>query len=146
MEIVPLIGRVLFAALFLLSGFGHFARIDQMTAYAQSQGVPAARIMVYVTGVMLLLGGASVLLGYWARAGAALLVLFLVPTALYMHAFWKIADPMMAANQQAHFMKNLALAGAALLVVYFGSGPFSLQGRVPAAPGQLGSAVPPARR
>jgi len=43
-----------------------------------------------------------------------------------MHRFWGLQDPMMAANQMAHFFKNIALAGAALIIIYFGSGPLSL--------------------
>jgi uncharacterized membrane protein YphA (DoxX/SURF4 family) len=50
--------------------------------------------------------------------GAALIAFFLVPTAYYMHAFWKLDDPMMRAVQHAMFMKNIALAGAALIILF----------------------------
>jgi putative oxidoreductase len=68
-------------------------------------------------------------LGYHTRLGAALLVLFLVPVTLTMHAFWSIPDPQMAQIERINFMKNLALLGGALLLVHFGGGPISLDAR-----------------
>ncbi len=81
-----------------------------------------------VTGLMILAGGVMIALGAWADVGALLIAAFVLPTAYFMHAFWKLDDPMMRMNQQAHFMKNMAMAGAALLIAYFGSGPVSLTG------------------
>jgi len=81
--------------------------------------VPQPKAAVVVSGLMILLGGLSVLLGVEIETGTLLLVLFLVPAAIYMHPFWGVADPMQAATQRAHFMKNLSLAGAALLLCYF---------------------------
>jgi putative oxidoreductase len=126
MEIVVLIGRVLFSALFILSGVSHFTQRSNTTAYARSVGIPLPAIAVPVTGLMLLAGGFSVLLGFHPRIGTWLLVLFLVPAAFTAHKFWGIGDPMNAANQKAHFLKNIALAGAALLIAWFGTGPYSL--------------------
>jgi putative oxidoreductase len=78
---------------------------------------------------MALAGGLSILVGWHARAGAWLLVLFLVPVTLAMHAFWAVPDPMMRMMQQGMFMKNLGLLGGALLIAYFGAGPVSLDER-----------------
>ena len=126
MELLVPIGRVLFSLIFIQSGIGHFRQRTGMTEYARSAGAPRPEIMVPLTGLIILLGGLSILLGVYARAGAWLLVLFLIPTALIMHRFRGVADPQAAANQRAHFQKNLALAGGALIIAYFGSGPFSL--------------------
>ncbi len=71
----------------------------------------------------------SVLLGYRARIGAWLIVLFLVPVTFAMHKFWGIADPATAQDQMAHFMKNLSMLGGALLITQFGAGPGSLDDR-----------------
>jgi putative oxidoreductase len=120
-------GRVLFAAIFILSAFGHFTR--PMIEFAASQGVPAASFLVPASGVLALLGGLSVALGYHARLGAILIVLFLLPVTFMMHAFWAVDDPMMAKMQQAMFMKNLSMMGGALLIMYFGAGPISLDSR-----------------
>lgn len=126
MEILVLIGRVLFSILFLKSGISHFTQRAGMVGYAKSSGLPMAEIAVPLTGLMLLAGGVSVLLGFYAWIGAWLLVAFLIPSAFTMHKFWGLSDPMAAAAQQAHFFKNVALAGAALLITYFGSGPYSI--------------------
>jgi putative oxidoreductase len=124
--LVPL-GRLLFALIFLAAVPMHFT--SQGIQYAASAGVPLAEILVPLSGVLALLGGLSVLLGYQARGGAALLAVFLLPVTLVMHDFWSVADPTEAQIQQVMFMKNLAVLGGALLIMYFGSGPFSLDRR-----------------
>ena len=123
--IVP-IGRALFSLIFIASVFGHFssAEIDAASAH----GVPLATIAVPAAGLLALAGGLSVLLGYRARFGAFLLLLFLVPVTLVMHRFWGISDPQMAMMQKVNFMKNLSLIGTTLLVMYYGPGPISLDG------------------
>ena len=123
------IGRVLFSLPFIMFGLNHLMKLDAMSGYAASKGVPAASLTVIVTGIMIIAGGLSVMLGYKAKLGAWLLVVFLVPTAFIMHGFWGIEDAMMAQNEMAHFFKDLALAGGALLITQFGSGPYSLDER-----------------
>jgi len=123
---LTLAGRFLFSAIFVMGGVEHFLHYQQMVGYALSNQVPAAEVLVPLTGGMILLGGLSMLLGFHARLGAWLLVLFLIPTAFLMHHFWDITDPVMASMQMANFMKNIALAGAALLFTRLGSGTGSL--------------------
>jgi putative oxidoreductase len=79
--------------------------------------------------VLALAGGLSVLFGYKARIGAWLLVLFLVPVTLMMHAFWTVPDAGIARIQEAMFMKNLSMLGAALMITYMGAGPVSIDER-----------------
>ncbi|HEY8453749.1 MAG: DoxX family protein [Micromonosporaceae bacterium] len=117
MDLIILIGRILFVALFLSSGVGHLRNAEAMTGYAKSRNVPAARAAVIVSGVVLLVGGLSVLLGIWPDLGALLLFLFLVPTAFLMHAFWKETDQQARMTEQIQFMKDLSLAGASLMLV-----------------------------
>jgi putative oxidoreductase len=126
MEILVLLGRILYSAIFIASGVQHFTRGAKMSPHAGAKGVPAPNLMVRLAGAMVFIGGISVLLGAYAHIGAALLVIFLIPTAIIMHNYWTLTDPMARANDQAHFFKDLALAGAALLIWYFGSGPLSL--------------------
>ena len=104
---IPLLGRILFSAIFILASFNHFstATID----YAAAQGVPMAGFLVPVSGIIALLGGLSILLGYKARYGAWLIVIFLVPVTHMMHRFWTIADPMAHEIQMIMFMKNMAM-------------------------------------
>ena len=120
-------GRALFSAIFIISGFLHFS--STTIGSAASQGLPLANILVPLSGLIAIAGGLSILLGYHARIGAWLLVLFLVPVTFTMHQFWNVTDPAMKSLEQANFTKNLALLGAALLIAYFGAGTISLDDR-----------------
>lgn len=118
MELLLLIGRVLFGVFFIVSGINHFTNAGMMSGYAKSKGVPAAHLAVVGTGVMLVLGGLSVLLGLFAFVGLVLIVAFLLPTSVLIHNFWTVGDPQARAAEQVNFLKNLALAGAALVLLY----------------------------
>jgi putative oxidoreductase len=126
-KILAPIGRILFAAIFFTALINHFS--PQTIAYAAQQGVPFAGVVVPLSGVIAGAGALSIALGYQAKIGAWLLVLFLVPVTLTLHNFWAVSDPMMAQLQQAMFMKNVSMLGGALLVAYFGAGPLSLDAR-----------------
>lgn len=124
---IVLLGRVLFTVIFVVASFGDFSA--GTIGYAASQGVPMASVLVPVAGVISLAGGLSILLGFKARVGAWLIVIFLVPVTVMMHAFWGLADPMAAQMQQIHFMKNVSMLGAALVISQLGAGPWSLDAR-----------------
>ena len=126
-SVAVLAGRALFSLIFIVAAVGHFS--PQEIAYAAQQGVPFASFAVPFSGVMALVGGLSVLLGYKAKWGAWLLIAFLVPVTLMMHNFWAVKDAMMAQMQMAMFLKNVSMMGGALLISQFGAGPLSLDGR-----------------
>jgi putative oxidoreductase len=119
------VGRLFFSLIFILSGLNHFS--SQMIAYAASKNVPAPEILVPLSGLMCLLGGLSILLGYKTRIGALLLVLFLIPVTLMMHDYWNISDPMLRQVQIGNYLKNISLLGAAILVFFFGAGPITIE-------------------
>lgn len=127
MRFVVLVGRFLFTTIFLLAAPLHFSQQD--IAYATAQGVPLAKLLVPFSGLIALAGGLSILLGYRARIGGWLIVLFLVPVTIMMHNFWAARDPMTAQMQKAMFMKNISILGGALLISQFGAGPLSLDAR-----------------
>lgn len=122
-----MLGRFLFVLIFVMSGPRHFT--SQIIGYAAAQGVPMASIAVPVSGLIALAGGLSILLGYRAKIGAWLIVVFLVGVTPMMHKFWGIADPMMQQMQMVMFLKNVSMLGAALLISQLGSGPWSLDAR-----------------
>lgn len=122
-----LLGRFLFALIFLMAASNHFTK--QTIAYAASQGVPLASIAVPFSGALALAGGLSILLGYRAKIGAWLTALFLIGVTPTMHKFWGIADPMTSQIQMIMFLKNVSMLGGALLISQFGAGPFSLDAR-----------------
>ena len=116
MDIVLIIGRVLFALLFISSGVSHLTKLEAMTGYAQYKKVPAAKFSVVLSGLMILVGGLYIAFGVYADLGALLIALFLIPTSFLMHAFWKETDATAKMNEQIAFNKDLALAGAALIL------------------------------
>lgn len=118
MELLLLAGRMLFGAFFIVSGINHFTNAGVMSGYARAKGVPGAYLAVVGTGVMLVLGGLSVLLGLFPVVGLVLIVVFLLPASVLFHDFWTVGDPQARAAEQVNFLKNLALAGAALVLLY----------------------------
>ena len=127
MKYIPLIGRILFSLIFVSSGImGHMVGLTGTAAYAASQGLPMPTVLVLVAGIIAVLGGLSIMLGYKAKLGALLIVVFLIPVTFTMHNFWTISDPMARTMQMSLFMKNVSLIGAALMIAYFGSGPVSI--------------------
>ncbi|MEY3345234.1 MAG: hypothetical protein RLZZ581_28 [Actinomycetota bacterium] len=123
MDILLVLGRVLFALIFINSGIAHLTKLQAMTGYAQYKKVPAAKLSVIVTGLMLIIGGLYVALGVYADLGALLLAIFLIASAFLMHNFWTIQDEQAKQGETINFFKNLSLAGAALIIfVMVGSG------------------------
>lgn len=125
-----LVGRILFTMIFISSGINHFTKLGPMAAYAGSRRVPMPKVTVPITGLIALVGGVLVLLGWHRFIGAGLLALFLLLTAFLMHNFWIDTDPMRKQTEMVQFMKNIALTGAALFImVYSGMNwPMSLGG------------------
>ena len=122
-SLITFLGRLLFVAIFLMSGPRHF--LSQTIGYAAAQGVPLAWLAVPLSGAVALLGGLSVLLGYRAKLGAWLIAGFLIAVTPIMHRFWGIADPMVAQMQMINFMKNVSMLGSALLITQLGAGSWS---------------------
>lgn len=114
-----LVGRVAFASIFLTSGWNHLANSGMLAGYAQSKGVPAPRATVLVTGLMIVLGGLSILLGVRPQIGAVLIILFLLGTLVKMHNFWAITDANQRMIERIQWQKNLVMLGGALLIIYF---------------------------
>jgi uncharacterized membrane protein YphA (DoxX/SURF4 family) len=117
MNTLFLIGRIIFAGYFLYSGVNHFLRLRMMSDYANMKGVPLPSVAIAITGVLLLLGGLSILLGLYPLVGSVLLVVFLLPVSLMMHNFWKVQDPQMKAAEKVNFIKNMALLGGVLMLL-----------------------------
>ncbi len=127
MKNILLLGRILYSLIFLLAMPGHFSQKEM--DYAASQGTPAASVLVPLAGIISLLGIISILLGYKAKWGAWLIVIFLIPVTFIIHAFWKVQDPMQHQMQMVMFMKNISMIGTALIIAYFGSGPLSMDNK-----------------
>jgi len=128
--ILTVLARVLLCTIFFMAAVGnnipHFNDVAMVMA---SVGIPAPQLMLVGAIVFLIAGSVSVIVGYRARLGAALLLAFLVLATYYFHAFWKFEGP---AQQEPmiQFMKNLSMMGAMLFVMANGSGPMSVDSRL----------------
>jgi uncharacterized membrane protein YphA (DoxX/SURF4 family) len=112
-----LFGRVLYGGFFVLGGLNHFQHLGMMSGFTASKGVPAARAFVVISGLLILVGGLSVIVGWHVRIGLAFIVLFLVPVTFLMHNYWVETEMMPRINQRVNFQKNVALLGAALMML-----------------------------
>jgi putative oxidoreductase len=117
MDVVFLIGRILFALLFIVSGAtNHLSR--QGIEYARAYNAPAPEILVPGSGVAIIVAGVLIVLGIWGDLAALILAGFLVGITPIMHAYWKETDPESRLNQQVNFTKNVSLLGGALVLFY----------------------------
>ncbi len=117
MEYVFLLGRILLGGYFIMSGLNHFMHLAGNVGYAQSKGLPMPKESVMLSGLMMILGGLGVLLGVYVAWSIYLLVAFLLVAAFKMHQFWTVADGMARMGEKINFEKNLALAGALLMLL-----------------------------
>jgi putative oxidoreductase len=115
-DIAFLIGRIIAGGYFIMGGFNHFKNLGMMTGYAKSKGTPAPAVAVTGTGVLLLLGGFSLLLGYQPIVGIVLLIVFLLGVSFNIHNFWSVKDPQMKMAEMVNFLKNMGLMGLLLML------------------------------
>lgn len=139
-----LFGRILLAGLFLLSGLGKFPTWKETTKQIAEKGVPGANVALMgesLSGADVLLAGAvafeiigalSILIGFKARFGALLLLLFLAPVTYYFHDFWHYeSGTEQHTAQLIGFMKNVAIAGGIMMILATGPGSFSVDRWLP---------------
>ena len=118
MDYLFIVGRILLGGYFVMMGLMHFMKLQNMTGYAQSKGLPMPKESVMLSGLLMLLGGLGILFWAYVSYSVYALVLFLVVTSFKMHQFWTIQDPMQKMSEQANFMKNMALTGALLILLF----------------------------
>ncbi len=128
-DLVALPARLLLAAIFVSSGVGKIFEFGSTRDFMAQEGMQMPALFLIGAIVFEIVGGASIVLGYKARLGAILLIIFLVPATLIFHDFWTIEDAEAQKTQMIMFMKNLSIMGGLLMVVAHGSGRFSLDGR-----------------
>lgn len=124
-----LIGRLLIAAIFIMSGISKLTNTEETVGYMTAMGVPAPETLAIVAGVAELLGGAALVFGFLTRLAAIGLILFMIPTTLVFHAFWTLegAEQKM---QMIQFMKNLAIMGGLTTIVAFGPSRYSIDRKI----------------
>ncbi len=127
MEVLFLIGRIIVGLYYLYNAANHLiVGTEGLTQYARYKGVPAPRLAVIVSGILLLIGGISLLLGIYPGVGVLSLVLFFLPVTFKMHNFWALQDQQQRMIEMVNFTKNMALMGSALMFLMIERWPFSL--------------------
>ena len=122
------VGRVLLALMFILAGFSKLGNIEGTAGYIASGGLPMANVLAVVVGLLELVGGLAIAVGFQARWAALALGLFTIAASLLFHKFWAVpAEQVMV--QQLMFMKNLSVAGGLFIVAALGAGPASFDSR-----------------
>jgi putative oxidoreductase len=122
---MALIGRLLMAAIFLMSGIAKLTDTPGTVAHMTGMGIPYADTLAIVAGVAEILGAISIALGLLTRVGAVGLILYMIPTTLIFHAFWNYHGAERL-PQMVNFMKNLAIIGGLAALAAFGAGRFSI--------------------
>ncbi len=114
-----LIGRILLVLIFLSSGMGKIGNFEGTAQYMAQYRMPFVTFFLLGATFLELAGSLTVILGYFTRFGALLLIIFLIPTTLIFHTHF--ADPI----QKIHFMKNVSMFGGCLILLSAGGGRFS---------------------
>jgi putative oxidoreductase len=119
MDWILLLGRILFAFVFVSSGLGfHLQKRELAIGYTRSKGLPAPELAVLGTGVLIIVAGLMIVIGLWVDLAALAIFAFLLGTAFLFHNFWTLEDPQERMLDMIHFQKDLALAGGALAFFY----------------------------
>lgn len=124
----PVVGRILLALVFLLSGIGKITGWEGTAGYMASVGMPMVTLFLIGAIVLEVGGGLSLILGFKARWGALALIVFTIPATVLFHNFWAM-EGANAFTNQIMFMKNLGLIGGLLMVMAFGAGTLSIDAR-----------------
>lgn len=124
---VSLVARLMIVAIFLASAAAN--KIPKFTEVAEMMGgagIQQPKIMLAGAIVFLILGSVSLIVGYYARFGALLLLVFLIAASYYFHAFWKLPAGPAQMAEQINFMKNVALMGTMVFIIANGAGAWSM--------------------
>jgi putative oxidoreductase len=120
-----LVGRVLFALMFVISGWGKITDFGGTSGYVASAGLPLPQVLAVLAIVVELGSGIAIVLGWKTRWAALAMILFLLAITPIFHAFWA-APPDQALMQTINFQKNVSILGGALLLLAFGPGRYSV--------------------
>lgn len=126
-SVILLLGRLGLCSIFLLAALGSLMNWSATVEFMRNAGIPMPNFMLIGALAFQIVGGFSVLIGYYARVGALLLLIFVLATAFTMHNYWAMA-PEQQHDEMVQFMKNISIGGGLLMVIGFGSGPLSIDG------------------
>jgi putative oxidoreductase len=128
--ISPLVGRLVLAWFFLASSFTYGSQWHATITLMALKDLPVPPLLLFGAILLMIVGGISLVFGFYARAGALMLFAFTVCVSILMHDYWKIANTAARAADYDIFIRNMAIAGGLLLIVGMGAGPFSIDNRM----------------
>ena len=123
------VGRIMLAAIFLLSGVMKLADFEGSLGHMVAQGIPYASALLVIAALVEIAGGLSIVSGFLTRLGAFALFLYLIPVTLLFHDFWNLAGQERIA-QSASFMKNVAIMGGLLVLMAHGAARHAIDRRI----------------
>jgi len=124
-SIVPLCGRVLLSAVFILGGIGKIFGFSMEEGFVAAKHLPLPAVALGIALVIELVGGLALLVGLYTKFTAWIVFLYMIPTTFLFHNFWAMQGPDRLDNM-IHFEKNLAIMGGLLLLAAFGAGAYSI--------------------
>lgn len=113
-----LLCRILFGGFFIMNGYGHLKGLSGLTSYASSKKIPSPKAAVTLSGIMMLVGGAGVVLGIMPRLAILLIILCMLPITFMMHNYWKEHDSHARMMQKIQFDKNIAIIAGAIAFLF----------------------------
>ncbi len=116
MEILLLVGRLIYTLPLLYQGVTNLGQLDRLTARAREKGLPASKVTTAGAMVWLIIGTLAITFNFQSLIGGLMVAAFLVFTGFTIHNFWAVTDPATRKQDLLHFLKNLSLAGAALMI------------------------------
>ncbi len=120
-----LVGRIMLALMFVLSGFDKLIHVSATAGYIASVGLPMPAVLTVLSGLLELIGGLAIMTGFWARWAALALGFFTLVASVLFHPYWSVpADQQMVT--QLLFMKNISVVGGMFILAALGPGPASM--------------------
>jgi uncharacterized membrane protein YphA (DoxX/SURF4 family) len=116
MSAVLVIARILFSLLFLSSGINHLTKVEAMTGYAKYKKLPAAKLGVILSGLVMIVGSVFIILGYYVDLAGLMLAAFTLVAGIIFHNFWAEKDATAKMNETVAFFKNISLTGAGIII------------------------------
>ncbi len=123
----PLVGRILLAAMFLLAGVNKIGGFAGTAGWMASKGLPMTELLLVITIIVEIGGAIMIIVGWKAKIAAVALLLFTLLASFIFHDFWNLTDPQAAQTQMIMFMKNMSIMGGMVLIMAFGTGPYSVE-------------------
>ena len=127
--LTALVGRILIAAIFLMSGIAKLTDTAGTVGHMEAAGIPYAHTLAIIAGVAEIAGALALISGFLTRIGALGLIFFMIPTTLIFHGFWAF-EGQEQKMQMINFMKNLAIIGGLFTILAFGPSRYSIDKKI----------------